>query len=47
MSLVAAKRLFPKWDFRNIGVKGQPLTTYHDGEIDAALIAYYGYLDQK
>jgi len=47
MSLVAAKRLFPKWDFRNIGVTGKPLTTYHDGEVDAALIAYYGYLDQR
>jgi len=43
MSLIAAKRLFPEWDFRNIGVKGTPLTTYHDGKIDAALIAWYGY----
>jgi hypothetical protein len=44
MSLVASKRLFPGKDFRLKGASGKPLKNPHDGLVDAALIALYGWL---
>lgn len=45
-SLLAAKRLFPKWDFR-AELKTKKSKNDHDGMVDAALLAYYGYLKFK
>lgn len=42
-SLLAAKRLFPKWNF----FATERSKKDHDGLIDAALIAYYGYVKFK
>lgn len=45
ISLKAASRLFPDRDFKDESCKR--CTKPHDGIIDAALIAYYGYLNKK
>jgi hypothetical protein len=42
-SLLAAKRLFPKWNF----LATERSKKDHDGLIDAALIAYYAYVKFK
>jgi len=44
MSLLAVTQLFPDWDFRVRSEKtGNFLSKYHEGQIDAALIALYGH----
>lgn len=42
-SAMAAKRLFPNWNF----LATERSSKMHDGLVDAALIAYYGYVKFK
>ena len=42
-SALAAKRLFPNWNF----LATERSSKMHDGLVDAALIAYYGYVKFK
>ena len=40
---MAAKRLFPNWNF----LATERSSKMHDGLVDAALIGYYGYVKFK